>query len=1005
LIALLADEWSAGRAMMGPMSTRRQPLIGRASELLELETLTGVVADDAPPMSVLLAGDAGVGKTRLLVELRDHAESAGLRVLVGHCLDFGDSALAYLPVTEVFSRLAGDSPAVYTAVLESYPAVARLTRGRSGQREAPPSADGPGQLDRAELFEAVHGALEQVARQTPVLMIIEDAHWADQSSRDLLTFLFTRGFAAPVSIVVSYRGDDLHRRHPLRSVSAEWARLPGVTKLQLDPLDDFAVRTLVRALQPHPLHAREVQLIVDRAEGNAFFAEELVGAAEARGTALPDDLADLLLVRIDRLDDAGRHVVRAASVSGRRVSHELLSQVVDLDPTAFDQAVRTSVEHNILVPGEDNHYLFRHALLAEAVYDDLLPGERVRLHAAYVTALCSADLTATNAELARHARAAGNLPVAIDASIAAGDDAANLAGPDDAALHYELALELVTERRLAGEPVDIDLIGLIAKTADAIVSAGKPHRAVDLVSDQRKQLPADTPNDQQARLLSVLASAALLTDTEVDPLEVTTQALDLLPAKEPSPIRAELLSLHARANSMHDRYDVAFKHATSALELAEQLRLVHVASDAATTLARLEEHVGSPDLAYRSLEKVIAQAQSDGALIAELRARHGLGTITFESGDVARSVDIYLAGAERARAAGRPWVPYGIEARTLAGFVSYIHGDWDRALAIVDVSAESPPAYAEALLKGVGLLIAAGRGEQSALIHLPRVRRWWDREAMIALMGGAAAVDLYGDSGDLDEAIAVHDDVVATVSRAWDDVLFRARTRLSALLIGQLANAVPRTPSADLSKLVDRGDRLADIAEQAFSVPMPGDRVVGPEGVAWRERARAEAARLHWLSGIDPPDEADLVGVSLAAVAAMADFGHAFELARSRARLGVVLRATGDAAGARHQLDAARQTAHKLEAEPLLSELRSIDPAGARRPRTSPADQSLTPRELEILALVAEGRSNGEIARQLFISAKTVSVHVSNVISKLGVSGRTEAASIARRRGLLPDGV
>jgi DNA-binding NarL/FixJ family response regulator len=161
-------------------------------------------------------------------------------------------------------------------------------------------------------------------------------------------------------------------------------------------------------------------------------------------------------------------------------------------------------------------------------------------------------------------------------------------------------------------------------------------------------------------------------------------------------------------------------------------------------------------------------------------------------------------------------------------------------------------------------------------------------------------------------------------------------------------------------------------------------------------------ARLRWLVDIDAPTEADLVDVWRTSVDTMAAFGHAYELARSHARLGAVLRATGDTARAREVLDAARGTARRLGAEPLLAELRAVDPAAARR-ATSAAEQTLTPRELEIIALVAEGRSNAEIGRQLFISAKTVSVHVSNVLGKLGVSGRTEAASIARRRGLLPE--
>ena len=157
---------------------------------------------------------------------------------------------------------------------------------------------------------------------------------------------------------------------------------------------------------------RDLQLIVERAEGNPFFIEELVAAAEVSGGALPTNLADLLLVRLDQLDDAGRLVVRAASVVGRRVPHDLLARGAGLDSAALDQALRAAVEANVLIAVEPDSYAFRHALLAEAVYQDLLPGERVRLHAAYATALATGRADGTAAELARHARASHDLVTA-----------------------------------------------------------------------------------------------------------------------------------------------------------------------------------------------------------------------------------------------------------------------------------------------------------------------------------------------------------------------------------------------------------------------------------------------------------------------------------------------------------------------------------------------------------------------------------------------------------------
>ena len=451
-------------------------LVGRDAELAELASLAGVRprADEGDRggalRAVLLSGDAGVGKTRLLVELSDLAGADGWQVFAGHCLDFGDSALPYLPFSEVLGRMAAALPDVVDTVAGAHPALTRLQPGRrvlSSQDEGEPSS-----LDRADLFEAVHELFEAAAEKAPVLLLVEDTHWADQSTRDMLSFLFSRPFEGPVSVVASYRSDDLHRRHPLRAQVAEWSRIRGVERLQLQPLAAPDVRTLISELHPAPLEAEEVDGIVDRAEGNAFFVEELVGAASGAGRWVPAELADLLLVRLDRLDDTARQVARAASVAGRRVSHDMLAAAAGLDGAALDAGLRGAVETNVLV-ADERGYAFRHALLGEAVYDDLLPGERVRLHAAYAEALSSGAATGTAAELARHARLALDLVTALTAAVQAGDEARAVGGPDEAAHHYQQALELLADPQRARD-ADVDLSKLVVKTVESLTASGTP---------------------------------------------------------------------------------------------------------------------------------------------------------------------------------------------------------------------------------------------------------------------------------------------------------------------------------------------------------------------------------------------------------------------------------------------------------------------------------------------------------------------------------------------------
>jgi DNA-binding CsgD family transcriptional regulator/tetratricopeptide (TPR) repeat protein len=975
-----------------------RPLVGRDDDLERLASLVNL-RSQGRSRAVLLAGDAGVGKTRILTELTAQVQEAGWRSAVGHCLDFGDSALPYLPFTEMFGRIAEDPDGPGAALVDRHPAVRRLLP----RRRLLSGGDGAQahRLDPAELLESTHQVLDELAADAPLLVVVEDVHWADQSTRDMLSFLFARSFANPVSVVASYRSDDLHRRHPLRAAAAEWGRLPSVSRVQLGRLEDRAVRRLVRSLHPGPLREGALHAIVERGEGNAFFVEELVGAAEQDRSRVPEDLADLLLVRLDRLDEEAHGVVRAASVAGRWVSHSRLSCVVDLDRAALDRAVRSAVEAHVLVPAEGSGYAFRHALLAEAVYDDLLPGERVRLHGAYVDALSGGVVDGTAAELARHARAAHDLPTAVRASIRAGDDAMSVGGPREAAQLYEQALALLAEPGLAVDDT-VDRVDLVLRAADAVTAAGKPHRALALVRQHLAGLPQDSPAETRVRLLVALASAALVVDSDVVALTVTTEALSLIDP-EPSILRAYLLAVHAEGLMDRQRYEETSRWAAQALELGTRLRHRGVITQATTTLARLEQRIGDPRASREPLEKVVSEARANGQVAEELRGLYTLGSLHFEAGDFTQAADHFATASRRAAETGRPWSPYGFDARLMGALTAYVQGRWDRALEIVDVTGQEPPGLSEAILGSAGLAVSAGRGDTSALALLDQLRPWWDRDGFLPISGAMAAIDLHGDAGDLERALAVHDEGVDAAAAIMESPYFLGRIRMSALVLGQLSASVARTAAIARASLVGRGERLAQDARAAVEQSARKRRHVGPEAGAWVCRLDAELLRLHWLTDNEPPKEQALVEAWEQAVTAFADLGHRFEQARSQARLAAVLRAVGRAAEARELVRAAVATAHDLRAEPLLAELRAVggQPSG---PRTeSVRSDVLTAREREVLQLVAQGRSNREIARHLFISAKTVSVHVSNILAKLGAGGRTEAAALARQRGLLDD--
>ncbi|MGR6540340.1 ATP-binding protein [Streptomyces rochei] len=977
-----------------PQTSSVSPLVGREDELARL---TGVLerARAGEARAVLIAGDAGVGKTRTLDEVAGRAAAAGTTVLTGHCVDLGDVGLPYLPFTEILGVLAADER--FAAVLAAHPVADRLLGAGPQDAEGRDGAT----RSRLRLFEDVAALLAELSDVAPLLLVLEDLHWADQSSRDLLRFLLSRGVLQRpaggarghrVALFASYRADDLHRRHPLRPLLAELVRLPSVERLELRPLPDGDVARLVRSLRERPLPEATVHRIVERAEGNAFYAEELVAATDAPVHGVPSGLADVLLIRFEQLSETAQQVLRTAAVAGRRVGHELLRDAVGLPEEELESALREALGRQLLVSDDGDTYSFRHALAREAVYADLLPGERARLHGAFARLLGGPDRRSDSAaERAHHHRESHDLPQALAASLEAADHAQHIGAPAEELRHLEAALDLWSAVDAAARPAGPDAVTLTLRASAAAAHAGDLHRAVSLTRSALAGLGQDADLELAARVRYTLAGNLLRVDNLSAAFAHSSEAFALIPAEPPSPTWVWAAATHVMAARQVGEIETALRVGRRALRVAEELGVADARADLLISVIGLEDDNRTTERGRRRLREARELARRAGNAPVELRALFNLAIGCFESGAPADCLDRAAEGLERARRSGLLSSPYAREMRYLRLLVRYTLGHWEECLReAAEDEAGGPPAAGAHTVAPV-LYVALARGDLGAA---DRARALLDGpfDWMVTLVAGIVLTDAAALRGDPEDAVRW---ARSTVARLTDDAGTppAVTVRLAALALSAVADTVMGLRAAGDEAEAGRWTQAAaELLEQARRSARRGedDRPQGPEGQAWLARAEAEWERL--ATGPDPA----------AWQRAVDGFAHGdvYERARCRLRLAEALLAAGRPQEAAREAGLAHREADRLGAAPLRERLDDL----VRRAR--PADTGdratqLTAREQEVLRLLSRGRSNRQIGEELFITAKTASVHVSNILAKLEAASRTEAVAVAYRQGLI----
>ncbi len=998
----------------------RGVLHGRDREGARLDTaFAAAVAGQGS--TLIVGGEAGIGKSRLVGRLATSARERGATVLIGACLPIGSGSIPYAPFVEALRGLARSvEPARLAALLgPSRHELERLLPELAPRSAA--MADRP-EFDRAgqtRLFEAVLGVVERQARIGPVVVIVEDIQWADDGTRGLLGFLSRHLRGAPVLVLVTLRSDELDRRDPVLTFAAEMERDDWVDRLELRPVKRDDVAAMLRALGRDRVSKEWIDEVLSRSGGNPFFVEQLASRLDrdADDTTLPPGLRDVLVDRLARLPDQTQTVLRAAAAAGRRVDDEILAAVLELPPQVVADALRPAIEQRILVGAEGVNrdlggYAFRHALLAEVAYAGLLHGERHRLHAAFGREMERrgeiGGMPVTPAEIAHHWVAARDGARAVPASVEAGSAAEGVYAFAEAGRHYETALDWWD--RAGSSTASADRIDVLQRTAECAVLTGAYGRAIELgraavVAEQIAETADGRPDAARLgalhdRLRWYLWEAGDLPAAEA----AVAEALRLIPTDPPSATRARALAQSAGLKLFTGDPGAAAPIATEAIRTAQAAGALSEEALGLGVLGWCEAITGDADQGVATFRRGLDIAERLGGVEGIALGHANLAALLDRVGRSEASLTAAREGYAIARRLG--------VARTYGGGLM-VHvakalfdlGRWDEAMTAADEGLALDPV-----------------GRPAILLHVARARVDTNQGRFDA---AAEHLRLAGDSGaEPAGAISHRAALLAGVAElaAWQRDLSAVRGAVDQAMLA-MDEGLPLDPAlgwlawhalraeADAAELARAHHDDAALSEIDRRVAPIAKRLLGSLG-----RAASNDRRLAALAGLCHGELARIAGRSDAVAWARTaedwdGLARPAPAAYARYRSAeAVLGANGERSEAIVALRTAHVAAVRLGAVPLRHaierlarqariDLASVAPDGQR----SADPLGLTGREAEVIRLVVAGMSNQQIADALFITRKTASVHVSNILGKLGVANRVEAAAVAHRLGLHAD--
>jgi DNA-binding CsgD family transcriptional regulator/tetratricopeptide (TPR) repeat protein len=987
-------------------------LVGRGVELRTVDDALRRQSD-----LVLVVGDAGIGKTRLVTEALDRAREHGALTLAVGCLPLAEK-LPLLPVADVFrelDRLAGGR--LLETALTRLPGYVRVELARLLPRladtAAPASGLRGGAEERERLYTAVAETLLEIARRCPLVLLVEDVHWADGPTLDLLTCLRAMARGSALSLVVTCRSDEA----PLEGPIVDWlahGRTALAAEVRLAPLSRNEVAEQAAGLVGEEVPPGFVEELHARAEGNPFLTEQLVAAALVREAAdglvlprqLPGGLVELLINRVSHVGADARAVLRAMAVAGRPLTERLLVEVTGLDDDRVRASLRELGDAKLLgPPTASGGCRPRHALLAEAVTADLLPGERMALHACVARTLQDTGDPALAAEVAAHWAGAGQPAEELRATVTAADSAVRVSAFAEATGLWQRAISLCDQLPDTAARLGLDVARMHVSAVDALWAAGRVAQAGDLAERALSRF-ANWPDRPTAAIVHVRAAQLRAFRDPAASRPLFEAALRLFEGTPPSAEHAEALTLYSMLCRQEGRSEMALAEVQAGLQVAEAVGALGLQSRILANLAQVHFVRGDVEEGFEALRRghLLGDSLDDAepSMWVTVRECDALWKLS----RLEEAKKTALAGVERARRRGQVNSYRGRLLQAIAVYAMLELGDTGIAARLIDPSTGGDPQLDdwEAHLGRAVVDLHRGHLDEAAwrLARLRSLPIGGDVELLRTIVQSAAEVALWRRApGEVLDAVGqllrklvgteqelFCGDLLVLGMRAAADHAERARARGD-----EAGGSDARAAVESLEGLLARmgGRPLADHAYVARTgADRAGWAAEGSRAAGNSDPAAWDAVAREWERIRRPHQSA--YAWWRCAEARLAQSGRSAAVGPLRS-----------AAVAARGMVPLRTVIERLA---RLARISLDPPAGGPTRVPAVVDRGaygLTEREREVLHLVAQGRTNTQIGAELHISSSTAGVHVANILRRLGAANRTEAAAIAERAGLLDD--